>query len=111
MSCCANWFLIRQFKLEIRYGNHQEIPLISSSLDVFIEKSGNYQNHMIYTKKELLRGDIISTEKPFCTILNDNYSKICCENCNKVLIPLIPCANYNLSLYWLYWKLYERSIW
>lgn len=84
-------------EFELSHEKHPQVPFISKCLDMEKdEKNGRY----IYTKEELMPGQLVSIEEPFCSVLLPAYRYIRCANCNiENNFNLIPCPNCTSAMF------------
>ncbi|XP_066597302.1 SET and MYND domain-containing protein 4-like [Prorops nasuta] len=89
---------------------NEEAPCVSDA--VAIKYNENYGRHIVAARK-ILPGEILLVEKPYSTLLCNDYSYTHCSNCMNIVWASIPCENCTHVVYCseecknLHWKKYH----
>ncbi|XP_052891914.1 SET and MYND domain-containing protein 4-like [Anopheles moucheti] len=84
-------------ELKLSYNCHPKIPQMVECLEV--RRNAEYGRHVV-TNRKLKAGDVVIIEKPFATMLHEDFRYLRCANCHDSnLLTLIPCEGCSFTMY------------
>lgn len=82
---------VQPYEFQMSFEPHPQVPIIADCLEMqYTEEEGRF----ITTKCDLVVGDLVATEEPFCSTLLPPMRYIRCANCKEEnYLSLIPCES------------------
>lgn len=84
-------------KPELSYSAHEKVPFVANCVE--IRRNVKYGRHLV-ANRDLMIGDVIAIENPFCTVNSTAYRYERCENCTREQhYNLIPCEGCTAAMF------------